>query len=195
MLHHEILEHLETIGDIEQTLAGEEQEIDTLLSRQNSAPSLSIEQPIISQAHSPLMGAYFPSQSNQFKDQYQLIETWMSHWIQKNLKVPAAAINSTKEFAGYGMDSVTAVEFAQDLETWLNYTIEPTVVWNYTTPQALAQYLATQTSGENQHLSSQAVAKHKSAVISPNLAIKNEAMAENDLAELLAREIEYSKQF
>jgi acyl-CoA synthetase (AMP-forming)/AMP-acid ligase II/alkylation response protein AidB-like acyl-CoA dehydrogenase/acyl carrier protein len=195
MLHHEILEHLETIGDIEQTLAGEEQEIDTLLSRQNSAPSLSIEQPIISQAHSPLMGAYFPSQSNQFKEQYQLIETWMSHWIQKNLKVPAAAINPTKEFAGYGMDSVMAVEFAQDLETWLNYTIEPTVVWSYTTPQALAQYLATQTSGENQHLSSQAVAKHKSAVISPNLAIKNEVIAENDLAELLAREIEYSKQF
>lgn len=103
--------------------------------------------------------------------------------LQKNLKIPVDSLNPSKAFAEYGMDSVMAVEFAHDLETWLEHTIEPTVVWSYTTPQSLAQYLADATTGGTSD-------RHQ---ITKDTSLKE--MIEDDLAELLAQEIEQSKQF
>ncbi|HBY76786.1 MAG TPA: hypothetical protein DEG47_07240, partial [Cyanobacteria bacterium UBA11148] len=39
-----------------------------------------------------------------------LIQNWMVEWLVKELKLPTNAIDTTKSFADYGLDSVTAVE-------------------------------------------------------------------------------------
>jgi acyl carrier protein len=134
-----------------------------------------------------MVSSHLDPQPIMLNTEYQSIENWISDWLQKNLKVRLDSINPRKAFAEYGMDSVIAVEFAQDLETWLNYTIEPTVVWNYTTPQALAQYLAEATTGES--ISQTVLINQKQMPTFTTEEIDND-----DLAELLAQEIEKSKQ-
>jgi acyl-CoA synthetase (AMP-forming)/AMP-acid ligase II/acyl carrier protein len=71
------------------------------------------------------------------------IQDWLSRWLSNKLKIPLEQIDHTKAFAEYGIDSVMAVELAQDLEEWLpsNLEIEPTLAWNFPSIEALASYL------------------------------------------------------
>lgn len=72
------------------------------------------------------------------------IQDWLSQWLSRKLQISITQIEITKAFADYGIDSVMAVELAQDLEDWLpdNFEIEPTVAWNFPNIEALARYLA-----------------------------------------------------
>jgi hypothetical protein len=45
-------------------------------------------------------------------------------------------------FTEYGLDSITGVCFAGDLEDWLGLRLEPTLLWHYPVIATLAQYLA-----------------------------------------------------
>lgn len=72
----------------------------------------------------------------------KVIQDWLSRWLSNKLKIPLEQIDHTKAFAEYGIDSVMAVELAQDLEEWLpsNLEIEPTLAWNFSSIEALASY-------------------------------------------------------
>jgi acyl-CoA synthetase (AMP-forming)/AMP-acid ligase II/acyl carrier protein len=71
------------------------------------------------------------------------IQDWLSRWLSNKLNIPLEQIDPTQAFAEYGIDSVMAVELAQDLEEWLpfNLEIEPTLAWNFPSIEALASYL------------------------------------------------------
>ncbi|WP_404840877.1 acyl carrier protein [Alkalilimnicola ehrlichii] len=45
-------------------------------------------------------------------------------------------------FSDLGVDSVTAVELAFDLQTWLGFAVDPAAVWQHATIEALAESLA-----------------------------------------------------
>ena len=64
--------------------------------------------------------------------------------MSQKLKLPQSAIDINKSFADYGIDSVIAVELAQDLQEYLNYPhpIEATIAWNFPTIESLSNYLA-----------------------------------------------------
>jgi acyl carrier protein len=131
----EIVSYADSIGDIEQTLAGEEVQLEELLQRDRQAekpPTLNtnLNVPVS-------LPRTIPIQS-----QLPSIQEWITNWISQHLKVSASSILASQTFAEHGMDSITAVEFAQDLASWLNRPVEPTVVWNYPTIGNLAQYLA-----------------------------------------------------
>ena len=132
----EIVSYADSIGDIEQALAGEEVQLEELLRRDRQAerpPTLNntnLNVPVS-------LPKTLPIQS-----QLASIQEWITNWISKHLKVSVSSILASQSFAEHGMDSITAVEFAQDLASWLNRPVEPTVVWNYPTIGNLAQYLA-----------------------------------------------------
>jgi acyl-CoA synthetase (AMP-forming)/AMP-acid ligase II/alkylation response protein AidB-like acyl-CoA dehydrogenase/acyl carrier protein len=179
----EIASFSEMIGDLEQTLPGEEQELDPLLRRdretepvrpvnpeaiwpsQHSAPAL--EPKIIAPA--PTTNA-------------TAIQQWLIRWLSENLKISATSIAVHRSFAEYGMDSVMAVEIAQDLETWLNRPIEPTILWNYPNIEALADYLA---------LPSVVPAPRSTPTVEES---QEENLSESDIARLLAEEILKNRQ-
>ncbi|NEQ82091.1 MAG: AMP-dependent synthetase, partial [Moorea sp. SIO2I5] len=135
--------YTETIGEIEQTLAGEDYELDKLLQLHDSQMGKDIniqfdkEQTPI---HHSLAVSFHNSQS---------IENWMRLWLIKNLKIASKSIDSGKSFADYGLDSLTAVELATDLSEWLGRELEPTIAWNYSSIKSLAEYLAEGTSTAN----------------------------------------------
>lgn len=131
----EIDSYADTIGDIEQTLAGEEVQLEEILQRErqdeiSETPRLELSEP----APQPRILLN--------RSQVTSIEVWITNWISQHLKVPTSSILASQSFAEYGMDSITAVEFSQDLASWLKRPVEPTIVWNHSTIGKLSQYLA-----------------------------------------------------
>ena len=127
----------QAIGNIQQSLPGEEREIDELLR--------------IREWHSPrsnkmrsLLKVSPPNPPNMGGGRNQSIQDWLSQWLSNKLQIPFGKIDRTLSFADYGIDSVMAVELAQDLEEWLpdDLEIEPTLAWNFPSIEALAGYLA-----------------------------------------------------
>jgi acyl carrier protein len=72
------------------------------------------------------------------------LQQWLSRWLAQRLKLSEAAIDPEKAFADYGVDSVMAVELAQELEALLHLRqpLDATVAWNFPTIESLAEYLA-----------------------------------------------------
>ncbi|ELR99536.1 AMP-binding protein [Gloeocapsa sp. PCC 73106] len=121
------------IGDIEQTLAGEDQELDALL-RKSTQPVKESK-------------TWQPSVTTETKYSLREIQNWLMNWLSQKLKISHQNLDPQQSFAEYGIDSVIAVELAQDLQEWLGYEqeLEATIAWNYPTIAALSQYLAKST--------------------------------------------------
>lgn len=70
---------------------------------------------------------------------------WMLNWLDQALPGSAQVIDPARPFADLGLNSVQSIEFAQALEEWLALPepLDVTIVWRYSTIDALAMYLAT----------------------------------------------------
>lgn len=136
----QISDYIATIGDIEQTLAGENHQLDKFLKQEfNQDNQISIT-PVVAEVKQPLIVI------NSIKSETSAsIESWIENWLVKKLKIDADTIDIDTSFADYGIDSVTAVELAQDLEEWLQSqlksSLEVTILWNFPTIRSLANYL------------------------------------------------------
>ncbi|WP_309242595.1 AMP-binding protein [Limnofasciculus baicalensis] len=166
--------YIETIGDLEQTLAGEDHELDSLLKRgivTGETPILSITNNP-SAAQSPTKSAITnnPSAAKSAAQSSpksatpsvtsvtpsaattQSIKNWMVEWLVKELKLPAKSIDTSKSFADYGLDSVTAVELSDALQDWLGITLSPTLAYDYPTIESMAQYLSGESGKETEEV-------------------------------------------
>ncbi|MEM7581597.1 MAG: acyl carrier protein, partial [Cyanobacteria bacterium P01_A01_bin.80] len=175
-----ISSYIDSIGDIEQTLPGEDWELDEYLKKQP------VETLYITSLHNSSASPAPPAPPAPSAPKSSLIQTWLINWLSKELKISQNTIDINKSFADYGIDSVIAVELAQDLQEWLNYprAIEPTIAWNFPTIESLSNYLAQtlvqETSTENQSEEIQLPTEDSSEL---------DSMSDVELAELLAAEI------
>ena len=155
------------IGNIEQSLAGEDRELDPWLRRDrdvsDSPPSPAQAQskrehtevfenssvryaaPTAPYLHDPHPKSKIQNRSTErSRRSPKSIHLWLVHWLSDRLNISPAKIDRQKSFADYGIDSVMAVELAQDLEDWLGSgtPLDVTVAWNFPTIDALAEYLS-----------------------------------------------------
>jgi acyl carrier protein len=72
------------------------------------------------------------------------IAEWLVQWIAKELGLPAEVIEPDKSLLDYSLSSVTAMMLVGDLEEWLGLTLPPTLVWDYPSIAAIADYLTEQ---------------------------------------------------
>ncbi len=77
----------------------------------------------------------------------QQIEEVLLSWLVDRAGVAPEEVDRFRPFAEYGLDSLAAVELAEELEQALNLQLTPTLVWNYPTPASLAEYLAAMAAG------------------------------------------------
>lgn len=70
------------------------------------------------------------------------IQAWMSSYLAQLLALEPDEINVTIPFDRYGLDSSVAVGLTGDLEDWLDRKLDPTLLYDYPTIEALAQHLA-----------------------------------------------------
>ncbi|MCW5623132.1 MAG: AMP-binding protein, partial [Burkholderiales bacterium] len=126
----------DSIGDIEQALAGEDGDLDAWLRRAGTAsPRGATPAPASGESGQPAPAVARSAAT---------IRRWLTTWLARHLRFPETDIDPHKAFADYGVDSVMAVELARDLELELALAdpLEPTLAWNHPTLHALAEHLA-----------------------------------------------------
>lgn len=70
------------------------------------------------------------------------IQDWLTNYLAELLEITPNEIDITISFDYYSLDSAAAVGLSGDLEEWLGYEFEPTLLYDYPTIEALAIYLA-----------------------------------------------------
>ncbi|WP_243902798.1 phosphopantetheine-binding protein, partial [Aetokthonos hydrillicola] len=151
-----IANYTQTIGDLEQTLSGEDDEINELL-RKSAVDSHKITQPVeldtLALKDSSIN--LLPTTTDSLSPTSESIKQWVVEWFAKELKLTPQAIDPGKSFAEYGLDSVLAVEFAENLGDWLGEELDPTIAWNFPTIESLAIHLASKSQPDSLPLPNQ----------------------------------------
>jgi acyl carrier protein len=76
------------------------------------------------------------------------IQTWLITNIAEHLGIEPQDINVWKPLTEYGLDSITGVSLAGDLEDWLGLQLSPTLLWDHPTIEELAYHLAAEGNGK-----------------------------------------------
>jgi acyl carrier protein len=71
-----------------------------------------------------------------------VIEGWLTERVSALVGVAPAQLDTAQPFAAFGLDSIAAVGLAGELEDWLDVELPATILWDYPTIAALAEYLA-----------------------------------------------------
>jgi acyl-CoA synthetase (AMP-forming)/AMP-acid ligase II/alkylation response protein AidB-like acyl-CoA dehydrogenase/acyl carrier protein len=157
------------IGDIEQTLAGEDTLLDAMLAR-GPARSTAVRPPAIGTAEktrttpeaqevaglrvttgtvpdtppeiaTAVAVQVVTARAPRVSDTAE-IEAFIARWVAKELKMPAASIDVRKSFFDYGLDSVTTVMLTAALEGWLSLEISPELAYDVPVMRQFAERLA-----------------------------------------------------
>lgn len=72
------------------------------------------------------------------------IQDWIVAYLADLLEVDEDEIDVTIPFDRYGLDSSAAVGMTGDLEDWLKTEINPTLLYDYPTVEALVKHLSSQ---------------------------------------------------
>ena len=70
------------------------------------------------------------------------IQNWIVNYVAELLEVDPENIDVNIPFDRYGLDSSAAVELSGDLEDWLGRELDPTLLYDYPTFEALAKHLS-----------------------------------------------------
>ncbi|MGB3201841.1 MAG: acyl carrier protein [Nodosilinea sp.] len=71
------------------------------------------------------------------------IQEWIITYLEKLLDIDPEDLDTTIPFDRYGLDSLAAVGMTGELEDWLGQQVDPTLLYDYPTVEALAEYLGT----------------------------------------------------
>lgn len=101
------------------------------------------------QGRLPLGGSSLDPGSDSWGETFNqgVIETWTKQWLGVELGLDSDTIDLGGSFADYGLDSVKAAEFVQDLETWSWYSLDLSTLINFPTIQDLCGHLAENLNG------------------------------------------------
>ena len=149
--------YIDSIGDIEQTCAGEDDALDWLLrpdvpTAERQLAPLFAPAPQMPQAKSlnePLASEPIRAATGATGRKQRDIEKWLGEWLIREAKIPAETIQVNKPFADFGLDSTTAIMLMADLEEFLGDRFETTLAWDFPTISSLAGFLASRSSAKD----------------------------------------------
>ncbi|MEM6252537.1 MAG: AMP-binding protein [Cyanobacteria bacterium P01_D01_bin.156] len=143
-IEQQISSYGDSVGNVEQTLAGENHSLDEWLRAESSTGTTSLEERLADSltasanqnkntlSHKPLL------------KQKKAIQQWLTQWLAQKLKLHQSQISLGRALADYGVDSIMAVELAQDLEDFLvlSQPLDVTLAWSFPTIESLSVHLA-----------------------------------------------------
>ena len=135
-----------SIGDIEQSLAGEDHDLDDFLRQGVHAarpqPSAVAAPPAPEAAASPLAVPARDARPSEAPVPIADIERFIVQHVAAALKMRKEAIDPARSVFDYGVDSVTAVTLCAGLEEWLGVVCDPDVVYAIPVIGRLAGHVA-----------------------------------------------------
>jgi acyl carrier protein len=69
------------------------------------------------------------------------LRAWLTNRVAAYLRLPAPELDTNRQLAEYGLDSVYVLALCGDIEDHLNIQLDATVVWDYPTIDHLSRYL------------------------------------------------------
>jgi len=75
------------------------------------------------------------------------IQAWLVSHLVEQLGIAPQEIDLRAPFDSYGLDSMIMVSLTGELEDWLGCQLSPNLLYEYTTIEALSQYLAEELKG------------------------------------------------
>ena len=69
------------------------------------------------------------------------IQNWLVSYMANILDITTDQVDITMLFDEYGLDSSMIIGMIGDLETWLGCNLDPTLVYDYSTIEDLAEHL------------------------------------------------------
>jgi len=75
------------------------------------------------------------------------IVDWIAEFLSRDAGVPAGSIDTAASFETFGLDSAVAIEMTGDLERWLGISVDPMLLYDHPTIDALAGHLAARFDG------------------------------------------------
>ena len=85
-----------------------------------------------------------PTTSTEEPPNAAAIQAWMVARLAEALQVDPGAIDVQLPLTSYGLESITVFTLTGDLADWLGQDMPATLLWEYPTVEAAAQYLAEQ---------------------------------------------------
>lgn len=70
------------------------------------------------------------------------IQEWIVAYLAQLLEIKPQEVDVTVPLDSYGLDSSAAIGLTGDLEAWLGCEIDPTVIYDYPTVEALSEHLS-----------------------------------------------------
>lgn len=70
------------------------------------------------------------------------IQEWLIEQIARKLRIDPEKLDPREPLARYGLDSLSAVQTAGELESWLGRPVSPVLIYDHPTIESLACYLA-----------------------------------------------------
>jgi acyl carrier protein len=119
------------------------------------------------------------------------IQNWIVGWLVREMKLPRESIELDRSFINYGVDSVAAVELAQNLGDWLEMPLESTLAWDFPSIRVLSYHLVNlkSSSAKTQDLVQQQPDLTVHSKVEVRLQPDLETLSEFEIAKLLAQEI------
>jgi acyl carrier protein len=75
------------------------------------------------------------------------IQNWLVSHIAEILEIKSDQIDVEVPFDDYGLGSAAAIGLTGELEDWLTYELDPTLLYDYPTIADLSQHLAEEIAG------------------------------------------------
>ncbi len=72
------------------------------------------------------------------------IRTWLRERIAREIKKDASAVSTDAPFTDFGLDSIVIVTLVDDLEYWLQTSLDPTIFWEHPSIEILTEWLITE---------------------------------------------------
>lgn len=69
------------------------------------------------------------------------LKSWLTDRVASYVRRPAGEIAGDRALADFGLDSVYTLTLAADIEDHLNLSLDPTVMWDHPTIDALTKVL------------------------------------------------------
>lgn len=69
------------------------------------------------------------------------IEEWLVNYIAQLLEIEPDEIDITVPYERYGLDSAEGITLTGDLDEWLEESLDPSLLYDYPTIEALVKYL------------------------------------------------------
>jgi acyl-CoA synthetase (AMP-forming)/AMP-acid ligase II/alkylation response protein AidB-like acyl-CoA dehydrogenase/acyl carrier protein len=136
-----VVDHTAAIGDLEQSLPGEDQSLDPYLTRVGPSSATPPTRPAV-ETTAPAAGSSVVRPAPRAIVPAAEIEAFIVGWVAKELKLRPGSVDPTRSVFDCGLDSVNTVLLCAQLEDWLRVEVSPEVVYDVPVVREFAALVA-----------------------------------------------------